>query len=113
MRNEIKSHARALNCHVVIGYSESSSIVESDICVLSAIGTAVACDLKHNPLGNVAARHRRMFTLQSSRLPIMWFSGRATSQNVTYSGNIHRHIRARESAMPVISHIRKKLHHFV
>eukprot|EP00474_Spongospora_subterranea_P007785 CRZ08243.1 hypothetical protein [Spongospora subterranea] len=46
LRNEIRSHARALNCHVVLGYSETTSIVEGDICVLSAIGTAVSCDLK-------------------------------------------------------------------
>uniref|UniRef100_A0A8C5MWX2 C2 domain-containing protein 5 n=1 Tax=Leptobrachium leishanense TaxID=445787 RepID=A0A8C5MWX2_9ANUR len=39
IRQEIKSHARALGCHAVVGYSESTSICE-EVCILSAAGTA-------------------------------------------------------------------------
>ncbi|XP_035497355.1 C2 domain-containing protein 5 isoform X3 [Scophthalmus maximus] len=39
IRQEIKSHAKALGCHAVLGYSESTSICE-EVCILSASGTA-------------------------------------------------------------------------
>ncbi|XP_059621362.1 C2 domain-containing protein 5 [Phlebotomus argentipes] len=39
LRMEIRSHARALGCNVVLGYSETTTITE-DVCVLSATGTA-------------------------------------------------------------------------
>ncbi|XP_046399773.1 uncharacterized protein LOC124166342 isoform X2 [Ischnura elegans] len=39
VRMEIRSHARALACDVVVAYSEKTSICD-DVCVLSASGTA-------------------------------------------------------------------------
>ncbi|KAM6960597.1 C2 domain-containing protein 5 [Aplochiton taeniatus] len=39
IRQEIKSHAKALGCHAVVGYSETTSICE-EVCILSASGTA-------------------------------------------------------------------------
>ncbi|XP_055789674.1 C2 domain-containing protein 5 isoform X1 [Salvelinus fontinalis] len=39
IRQEIKSHAKALGCHAVVGYSESTTICE-EVCILSASGTA-------------------------------------------------------------------------
>ncbi|XP_075408116.1 C2 domain-containing protein 5 isoform X5 [Tenrec ecaudatus] len=39
IRQEIKSHAKALGCPAVVGYSESTSICE-EVCILSASGTA-------------------------------------------------------------------------
>ncbi|XP_037538793.1 C2 domain-containing protein 5, partial [Nematolebias whitei] len=39
IRQEIKSHAKALGCHAVVGYSENTSICE-EVCILSASGTA-------------------------------------------------------------------------
>ncbi|XP_026107187.1 C2 domain-containing protein 5-like isoform X7 [Carassius auratus] len=39
IRQEIKSHAKSLGCHAVVGYSESTSICE-EVCILSASGTA-------------------------------------------------------------------------
>jgi uncharacterized protein YbjQ (UPF0145 family) len=39
IRMEVRSHARALGCNVVLGYSENTSICD-DVCVLSASGTA-------------------------------------------------------------------------
>ncbi|XP_061415894.1 C2 domain-containing protein 5 isoform X5 [Lethenteron reissneri] len=39
IRQEIKSHAKALGCHAVVGYSECTSICE-EVCILSACGTA-------------------------------------------------------------------------
>lgn len=43
IRNEIRSNMKSLNCHVVLGYTETESICE-DICVLSALGTAALVD---------------------------------------------------------------------
>ncbi|XP_064175508.1 C2 domain-containing protein 5 isoform X18 [Anguilla rostrata] len=45
IRQEIKSHARALGCHAVVGYSESTSICE-EVCILSASGTAAVLNPK-------------------------------------------------------------------
>ena len=43
IRNEIRSHMKALSCHAVLGYTETKSICE-DVCVLSASGTAALVD---------------------------------------------------------------------
>ena len=43
IRNEIRSHMKALSCHIVLGYTETKSIYE-DVCVLSASGTAAIVD---------------------------------------------------------------------
>jgi hypothetical protein len=40
IRKEIYSHMKSLNCHVVLGYTETQSICE-DVCVLSASGTII------------------------------------------------------------------------
>jgi hypothetical protein len=45
IRMEVRSHARALGCNVVLGYSESTSICD-DVCVLSASGTAAVINLQ-------------------------------------------------------------------
>ncbi|XP_067915006.1 C2 domain-containing protein 5 isoform X7 [Heterodontus francisci] len=45
IRQEIKSHGKALGCHAVIGYSESTSICE-EVCILSASGTAAVLNPK-------------------------------------------------------------------
>lgn len=43
---EIRSHARALGCNVVIGYSEVTTISD-DVCVLSATGTAAVINFQY------------------------------------------------------------------
>lgn len=43
IRNEIRSHMKALSCHIVLGYTETKSVYE-DVCVLSATGTAAMVD---------------------------------------------------------------------
>ncbi|XP_041965355.1 C2 domain-containing protein 5 isoform X9 [Alosa alosa] len=45
LRQEIKSHAKALGCHAVVGYSESTSICE-EVCILSAVGTAAVLNCR-------------------------------------------------------------------
>lgn len=45
VRMEIRSHARALGCHAVIGYYEITSICD-ELIVLSASGTAACIDLQ-------------------------------------------------------------------
>ncbi|XP_058806440.1 C2 domain-containing protein 5 isoform X2 [Phymastichus coffea] len=44
IRMEVRSHARALACNVVIGYREETSICD-DVCVLSGFGTAAVINL--------------------------------------------------------------------
>lgn len=44
IRMEVRSHARALACNVVIGYREETSISD-DVCVLNASGTAAVINL--------------------------------------------------------------------
>jgi len=39
IRKEIRSHAKALNCNTILGYSETSKVL-GDVCMLSASGTA-------------------------------------------------------------------------
>jgi uncharacterized protein YbjQ (UPF0145 family) len=46
IREEIKSHAKTLGCWLVIGYTEKSYI-HDQLCVLSAMGTAVKVDIKN------------------------------------------------------------------
>lgn len=46
IRNEIKAHARSLNCPHVVGYTETTTMQPNDeLCVFSATGTAVILDL--------------------------------------------------------------------
>ncbi|XP_076127037.1 C2 domain-containing protein 5 isoform X1 [Alosa pseudoharengus] len=45
LRQEIKSHGKALGCHAVVGYSESTSICE-EVCILSAVGTAAVLNCR-------------------------------------------------------------------
>jgi hypothetical protein len=46
IRNEIKAHARSLNCPHVVGYTETTTIQPNDeLCVFSATGTAAILDL--------------------------------------------------------------------
>lgn len=47
LRMEIRSHARALGCNVVLGYSETTTITE-DVCVLSATGTAALINFPYS-----------------------------------------------------------------
>ncbi|XP_055848017.1 C2 domain-containing protein 5 isoform X2 [Episyrphus balteatus] len=47
LRMEIRSHARALGCNVVLGYSEATTISD-DVCVLSATGTAAVINMLYN-----------------------------------------------------------------
>ena len=56
LRDEVKSHAKLLNCSLVIGYTETASIC-GDMCVLTAMGTAISlqlhtqfsCEYFHSP----------------------------------------------------------------
>ncbi|KAM6436218.1 C2 domain-containing protein 5 isoform 11-T11 [Liasis olivaceus] len=52
IRQEIKSHAKALGCHAVVGYSESTSICE-EVCILSASGTAAVLNPRFLQDGNM------------------------------------------------------------
>nr|XP_044995401.1 C2 domain-containing protein 5 isoform X13 [Jaculus jaculus] len=64
IRQEIKSHAKALGCHAVVGYSESTSICE-EVCILSASGTAAVLNPRFLQDGTVEGgwEHRLEETL--------------------------------------------------
>ncbi|XP_055375109.1 C2 domain-containing protein 5 isoform X2 [Condylostylus longicornis] len=47
IRMEIRSHARALGCNVILGYSEVTTISD-DVCVLSATGTAAVINMSYS-----------------------------------------------------------------
>nr|XP_055029860.1 C2 domain-containing protein 5 isoform X15 [Misgurnus anguillicaudatus] len=57
IRQEIKSHAKALGCHAVVGYSESTSICE-EVCILSASGTAAIISSRFMQDGSLDVEHR-------------------------------------------------------
>ncbi|XP_072552020.1 C2 domain-containing protein 5 isoform X5 [Salminus brasiliensis] len=57
IRQEIKSHAKALGCHAVVGYSESTSICE-EVCILSASGTAAILSSRFMQDGALDTDHR-------------------------------------------------------
>ncbi|XP_073706106.1 C2 domain-containing protein 5 isoform X15 [Garra rufa] len=57
IRQEIKSHAKALGCHAVVGYSESTSICE-EVCILSASGTAAILGSRFMQDGPLDSEHR-------------------------------------------------------
>ncbi|XP_016339114.1 C2 domain-containing protein 5 isoform X11 [Sinocyclocheilus anshuiensis] len=57
IRQEIKSHAKALGCQAVVGYSESTSICE-EVCILSASGTAAILSSRFMQDGPLDTEHR-------------------------------------------------------
>ncbi|XP_050991032.1 C2 domain-containing protein 5 isoform X7 [Labeo rohita] len=57
IRQEIKSHAKALGCHAVVGYSESTSICE-EVCILSASGTAAILSSRFMQDAPLETEHR-------------------------------------------------------
>ncbi|XP_067246055.1 C2 domain-containing protein 5 isoform X8 [Chanodichthys erythropterus] len=68
IRQEIKSHAKALGCHAVVGYSESTSICE-EVCILSASGTAAILSSRFMQDGPLDTDHRL------SRQPLVFSAG--------------------------------------
>uniref|UniRef100_A0A4W6DAM2 C2 domain-containing protein 5 n=1 Tax=Lates calcarifer TaxID=8187 RepID=A0A4W6DAM2_LATCA len=64
IRQEIKSHAKALGCHAVVGYSESTSICE-EVCILSASGTAAILNPRYMREGclDIGSTDHRLFTV--------------------------------------------------
>jgi len=51
LRTEIRSHAKALGCHAVLGYTENATICD-DMMILSAMGTAAIIRLPDFNLGD-------------------------------------------------------------
>lgn len=52
IRTEIRSHARSMNCHAVLGYTEQTAICD-EIIILSASGTAARISFHIGPSGQV------------------------------------------------------------
>ncbi|CAH1785770.1 unnamed protein product [Owenia fusiformis] len=63
IRTEIRSHARAVGCHSVVGYSEQTSICD-EIIILSASGTAALVNLNCDP---ESAMRQNLLTLSLDR----------------------------------------------
>lgn len=47
LRMEIRGHAKSLGCNVILGYTETASINNDDVTVLSACGTAAVINLNY------------------------------------------------------------------
>ena len=43
--NQVRSHAKALGCNMVVGYEENTVICE-DVLIMSSSGTAAVCNLE-------------------------------------------------------------------
>ena len=82
VRMEVRSHARALACNVVIGYREETSICD-DVCVLNAYGTAAVINF-HN----------------STQDPDSVFIGTVQSGSVTNPADVERE-KAQQKPVPV------------
>lgn len=70
IRKEIRSHAKALNCNTILGYSETSKVL-GDVCVLSACGTAAIMkpsgqlsDIENEP------QHYKEFPTNATTVPL-------------------------------------------
>uniref|UniRef100_A0A8D2ZN23 C2 domain-containing protein 5 n=1 Tax=Scophthalmus maximus TaxID=52904 RepID=A0A8D2ZN23_SCOMX len=74
IRQEIKSHAKALGCHAVLGYSESTSICE-EVCILSASGTAAILNPRYMREGclDVGNTDHRLFLFEDPSPPTCGF----------------------------------------
>jgi len=62
LRTEIRSHMRAMGCHVVLGYSEQTSI-RGELIILSAIGSAAVINMSYvlgTPLPPPMLRQRQL-----------------------------------------------------
>ena len=70
-KNKVRSHARALHCAAVVGYSEHSTIF-NDVVVLSASGTAVTI---RNLVAPDAAQLKTLesFAALMAEKPLLWF----------------------------------------
>eukprot|EP01132_Coremiostelium_polycephalum_P003724 gene3724-4638_t len=68
IRNEIKNHAKSLGCNFIVGYSETTTIQQSeDLCIFSATGTAVVLDLTNiTPQSNYPIFTRKMSRVEDS-----------------------------------------------
>nr|XP_055029848.1 C2 domain-containing protein 5 isoform X3 [Misgurnus anguillicaudatus] len=93
IRQEIKSHAKALGCHAVVGYSESTSICE-EVCILSASGTAAIISSRFMQDGSLDVEHRL------SRQPVVFTSGAERFEEVAPPGCGFCHIPYDELNIP-------------
>ncbi|XP_021377240.1 C2 domain-containing protein 5-like isoform X2 [Mizuhopecten yessoensis] len=92
IRTEIRSHARAMGCHAVLGYSEHTSICD-EVIVLSAMGTAarvtVTSDLTQllrHTSQPVVPPHERPQIDKDKRLFVDVNLANQVSQNKTFHG---------------------------
>ncbi|KAK0170071.1 hypothetical protein PV328_010676 [Microctonus aethiopoides] len=65
IRMEVRSHARALGCNVVLGYKEEISICD-DVCVLNASGTAAVINLLNSNQDQDILNRNASMTMMSS-----------------------------------------------
>ncbi|XP_060064519.1 C2 domain-containing protein 5-like, partial [Ylistrum balloti] len=94
IRTEIRSHARAMGCHAVLGYSEHTSICD-EVIVLSAMGTAarvtVSSDLTQllrQQSQPVVPSHERAQMDKDKRLFVDVNLANQVYQNKTFHGGL-------------------------
>ncbi|KAM5251555.1 C2 domain-containing protein 5 isoform 16-T21 [Hipposideros larvatus] len=103
IRQEIKSHAKALGCHAVVGYSESTSICE-EVCILSASGTAAVLNPRFLQDGTVEGSLEQRLSWQPGLFSIRAEKGERLEETVPV-GCGFCHIPYDELNMPFPAHL--------
>ncbi|GAB5573621.1 C2 domain-containing protein 5 isoform X15 [Prionailurus iriomotensis] len=103
IRQEIKSHAKALGCHAVVGYSESTSICE-EVCILSASGTAAVLNPRFLQDGTVEGCLEQRLSWQPGLFSMMAKKGEVLEENLPV-GCGFCHIPYDELNMPFPAHL--------
>ncbi|XP_011379866.1 C2 domain-containing protein 5 isoform X2 [Pteropus vampyrus] len=103
IRQEIKSHAKALGCHAVVGYSESTSICE-EVCILSASGTAAVLNPRFLHDGTVEGCLEQRLSWQPGLFSIRAEKGERLEENLP-AGCGFCHIPYDELNMPFPAHL--------
>ncbi|XP_019489187.1 PREDICTED: C2 domain-containing protein 5 isoform X9 [Hipposideros armiger] len=103
IRQEIKSHAKALGCHAVVGYSESTSICE-EVCILSASGTAAVLNPRFLQDGTVEGSLEQRLSWQPGLFSIRAEKGERLEETVP-AGCGFCHIPYDELNMPFPAHL--------
>ncbi|XP_032972696.1 C2 domain-containing protein 5 isoform X2 [Rhinolophus ferrumequinum] len=103
IRQEIKSHAKALGCHAVVGYSESTSICE-EVCILSASGTAAVLNPRFLQDGTVEGSLEQRLSWQPGLFSIRAEKGERLEETVPAACGFC-HIPYDELNMPFPAHL--------
>lgn len=98
LRMEIRSHARAIGCNMVLGYMESTTISE-DVCVLSAVGTAVIINLQCGDV-NIDSMNlsKPQCTFGNKETMTSWMDDQDFEKDINVATNVSTSMKCLDSA---------------